>query len=155
MEAGDKQRRREMFPAMRHYEFVDHTADIAIKAFGESLEEAFAVAAEAMFDIITDRSPVDGNEEIQVEVEAADMEGLLVGFLSRLIVVYEVDGLVLKDFRVEFSGHWRLRASGQGEKFVQSKHGHGNHVKGVSYHMIEVFDGRGQKPSHVQVLFDV
>ncbi|MDH4156136.1 MAG: archease [candidate division Zixibacteria bacterium] len=140
---------------MRHYEFVDHTADIAIKAFGESLAEAFAVAAEAMFDIITDKSPVDGHEEVQIEVEADDLEGLLVVFLSRLIFVHEVDRLVLKDFRVELSGHWRLQATGRGEKFVSSKHGHGNHVKGVSYHMIEVFDGREKKPSHVQVLFDV
>ena len=140
---------------MRHYEFVEHTADIAIKAFGESIEEAFAVTAEAMFDIITDKSPVNGTEKVRVEVEASDLESLLVAFLSRLIVVFEVDGFVLKDFRVELSDRRRLQATGQGERFEARKHGHGNHVKGVSYHMIEVFDGEKEKPSYVQVLFDV
>ncbi|MEM4115299.1 MAG: archease, partial [Saccharolobus sp.] len=38
------------------FEFFDHTADIGIRAYGRSLEEAFANAALAVFEIMTDTS---------------------------------------------------------------------------------------------------
>jgi len=140
---------------MKRYEFIEHTADIAIKAYGDNLEEAFAMAAEAMFDIITDQSPIERKQKVELEVESMDVEGLLVNFLSKLIVIHEVDRVVLKDFTVAFTGNNCLKAEAWGEKFIETKHGGGMHVKGVSYHMMEIAGGKGNKPSYVQVLFDV
>lgn len=140
---------------MKRFEFIEHTADICIKAFGETLEEAFAVAAGAMFEIITDNAPIEARQQVRIEAESIDLEGLLVNLLSRLIVVFEVDDLVLKDFSVSFCGENRLEASAWGEKFIASRHGQGHHVKGVSYHMMQIVEGRGEEPSYVQVLFDV
>jgi SHS2 domain-containing protein len=140
---------------VKRYEFIEHTADVAVKAYGATLEEAFAIAAGAMFDIITDESPIERKQKVELKVKSMDMEGLLVNFLSRLIVLHEVDHLVLKDFDVAFTGDNSLRAAAWGEKFTETKHGGGLHVKGVSYHMMEVVQGVGNKPCHVQVLFDV
>ncbi len=140
---------------MKQYEFVEHTADIVIKAYGKSLEEAFAVAATAMFDILTGEAPREHREKVELEVESLDLEGLLVGFLSRLIVVHEVDNMVFKDFDVTIVNSTRLKATAWGEPFDKSRHGGGINVKAASYHMIEIFDGKGEKPSYVQVLFDV
>jgi len=140
---------------MKHYEFIEHTADIAVKAYGRNLEDSFAVAAEAMFDIITNGSTIHRNQKVEIEVESIDIEGLLVTFLSKLIVIHEVDQLVLKDFVVTFTGDNKLKASAWGEKFTKTRHGGGMHVKGVSYHMMEIIEGKGDKLSHVQVLFDV
>ena len=67
---------------MKKYEFIEHTADIAIKAYGDTLEEAFAAAAEAMFDIITAGSEIEADKNISFAVESIDLEGLLVYFLS-------------------------------------------------------------------------
>ncbi|UCG61106.1 MAG: archease [Candidatus Zixiibacteriota bacterium] len=138
-----------------HYEFIEHTADIAIKAYGDSLEQAFAVAASAMFDIMTDGAAVVSEESIDFDTESVDREGLLVGFLSDLIVLHEVQGYVFGEFEITFFGENRLRARCRGEMFDESRHASGLHVKGVSYHMLEMFDGAGEKPSFVQVLFDV
>jgi SHS2 domain-containing protein len=140
---------------MKHYEFIEHTADVAVKAYGVTLEEAFAVAAGAMFDIMTDESPIERQQKVELEVQSIDMEGLLVSFLSKLIVLHEVDHLVLKDFVVVFTGDNSLKAGAWGEKFTETKHAGGLHVKGVSYHMMEIVQGKGNKPCHVQVLFDV
>jgi SHS2 domain-containing protein len=140
---------------MKRYEFIEHTADVAIKAYGATLEEAFAVAAGAMFDIITDESPIERKQKVELEAESIDIEGLLVNFLSKLIVLHEVDNLVLKDFVVTFTGENSLKAYAWGERFTETKHAGGLHVKGVSYHMMEVVQGKGNKPCHVQVLFDV
>jgi len=139
----------------KKYEFVDHTADIAVRAHGCDLDEAFANAATAMFDIITDGASIDTSTEVTVEIEAIDREGLLVQFLSELILIHEVDRLVFTDFEVSISGTGGLKAVCRGETFSQKKHGGGLHVKGVSYHMMEIFDGTAGEPSYVQVLFDV
>ncbi len=139
----------------RHYEFIEHTADIAIKAYGSTVEEAYAVAADAMFDIVTDGSVINPDEKVEIEVESVDREGLLVGLLSRLIVLHEVDGWVLTDFEVALQGQDRLSARGWGEKFDKNRHSYGHHVKGVSYHMMEISESTGEGPAHVQVLFDV
>ncbi len=138
-----------------HYEFIEHTADVAIKAYGNSLEQAFAVAAGAMFDIMTDGAAVESQESIEFETESVDREGLLVGFLSDLIVLHEVQGYVFAEFEVTFLGSTRLKAQCRGEMFDEDRHAFGLHVKGVSYHMMEIFDGGGKEPSFVQVLFDV
>jgi len=140
---------------MRKYEQIEHTADIAIRAHGDSLEEAFAVAAEAMFEIITDEAKLNPSRDITVEAESIDREGLLVGFLSKLIVLHEVENIVCGEFTVRFPGVYRLTATGRAENFDSEKHGQGHHVKGVSYHMMEIFDGEGRTGSYVQVLFDV
>ncbi|MFH1374199.1 MAG: archease [bacterium] len=140
---------------MKRYELIDHTADIAIKAYGATLEEAFACIAGAMFDIITDEATITSLRRIELEVESDDRESLLVAFLSGLIVKHEVESLVLNHFAVTFVGENRLKASAWGEQFDETRHGGGTHVKGVSYHMMEIVDGKGETPCHVQVLFDV
>lgn len=144
-----------MFFVMKRYEFIEHTADIAIKAYGDTLEEAYAGAAEAMFDIITGGSTIEPQRHIYFSVESIDLEGLLVNFLSRLIVLHETEFLVLTDFTVSFSGECCLDVAACGEKYDLNLHGRGEHIKGVSYHMMEICNGRGEKPSFVQVLFDI
>ena len=71
---------------MKHYEFKDHTADVIAIGYGSTLEEAFAAAGEAMFNIITGGADVACIEDVVFEIESIDTEGLLVGFLSHLIV---------------------------------------------------------------------
>lgn len=138
-----------------HYEFIEHTADIAIKAYGATVEQAFTVAAEAMFDIITDGSNIEPRETLEFETESVDFEGLLVGFLSNLIVLYEVQNYVLCKFQITFLNANSLKAVCRGEMFDEKKHARGLHIKGVSYHMMEIFDGGSEGESYVQVLFDV
>jgi SHS2 domain-containing protein len=140
---------------MKRFDFVDHTADIGVRAVGDTLEEAFAAAAEGMFAVITGSASVEASRPVKVVAESIDIEGLLVSFLSELIVIHEVDNLVLTDFTVRFTGAFRLEALGYGEKFDPRRHGRGTQVKGVSYHMMEITDGRGSRPCQVQVLFDV
>ncbi len=140
---------------MKHYEQIGHTADIAIRAYGDTLEEAFACAAGAMFEIITEHAEIRASNSVDFVVEADDLENLLVEFLSRLVLANEVDGWVFGDFSVTFEGESRLRAVAVGEKFDTSRHGGGLQIKGVSYHMIEITPPVKGAPASVQVLFDI
>ncbi|UCG94894.1 MAG: archease, partial [Candidatus Aerophobus sp.] len=43
---------------MKKYEFINHTADLGIRVWGESIEELFKNAAYSMFDTIADLNRV-------------------------------------------------------------------------------------------------
>ena len=140
---------------MKRYELIEHTADIAIKAYGDNLPEAFAAAAGGLFEIMTGGTDIEAKRNVRLEAKSIDREGLLVGFLSDLLLQFEVEQLVLKDFEVTFERENSLTATAHGERFDEKRHAHGYHVKGVSYHMMEIVDVKGTAPSHVQVLFDI
>ncbi|MBN2603243.1 MAG: archease [Candidatus Thermoplasmatota archaeon] len=138
---------------MKEYEIIEHTADIGVKAFGKSLSEAFANAAKAMFDIIADNSEIESVGEYEIQLEANDLEQLLVDWLGELLFLNTAKNLVFNFFNVILDDKkFRLTAHVFGEKFDISKHKIGMEIKAVTYHILEV---RNKHPYHVQVLFDI
>ncbi len=138
---------------MQKYELIDHTADVGVKANGNSLSECFENAAHAMFDIITDKSKIESVGQYNIELEADDSEQLLVDWLSELLYLNSAKNLVFGFFKVNLKNHnKKLTATVFGEKFDFSKHKAGAEIKAVTYHILEV---RKKKPCHVQVLFDI
>jgi len=138
---------------MKQYELIDHTADVAIKAYGKTLSEAFENAAKGMFDIITDNSEIENTGQYDIELEADNLEQLLVDWLSELLFLNSANNLVFGFFKVEMDEKKnKLSAKVFGEKFSISKHKAGAEIKAVTYHMLEV---KNKKPYHIQVLFDI
>ena len=132
------------------YEIIDHTADIGIKAYGRSIEEAFENAAYGMFDIISDTSKVEPVGEYLIRLESDSLEELLVDFLSELLYIFEVQHLIFGKFEVKLDGT-KLEARIFGEKFNPEKHPKGIEIKAVTYHILEVNASEG----YVKVLFDI
>jgi len=138
---------------MKTYELIDHTADIVVKAYGKTLSEAFQNAAKAMFDLITDKSEVESVGQYIIDLEAPDLEQLLVDFLSELLFLNSAKNLVFGFFNITLDDKKnKLSAVVCGEKFDLSKHKIGAEIKAVTYHMLEV---KNKKPFHVKVLFDI
>jgi SHS2 domain-containing protein len=136
---------------MKRYRLLEHTADIGLVAYGQSLSEAFANAAYGLFSIICDLRGVRESESRQVEVKASDIEGLLFDWLNNLIYVFDAELLLLKRFDIrEFSAN-RLKAVCYGEKSDPSRHRLKMGVKSATYHMLKVDKERNQ----VRVIFDV
>jgi SHS2 domain-containing protein len=136
---------------MKNYEIVDHTADVGVKAYGKTVAEAFAHAAEGMFDIITDESTIDPVGEYEILLDSPDLELLLVDWLSELLYLNGVFGLVFGKFEVTISRN-HLSAHVYGEKYDTQKHRMGVEIKAVTYHMLQV---NKENPIFVQVLFDI
>ena len=137
----------------KSYETIDHTADIFIKAYGKTLSETFENAAKGMFDIITDKSEIESVGQYDINLEATDLEQLLVDWLSELLFLSTSQNLVFGFFKVELDKKKKqLSAKVFGEKYSLSKHKAGIEIKAVTYHMLEV---RNKSPYHVQVLFDI
>jgi SHS2 domain-containing protein len=136
---------------MKPYELIEHTADVGVKAHGKTVAEAFEHAAKGMFDIITDESTIDPVGQYDIQLEAPDLEQLLVDWLSKLLFLNDAQDLVFGKFQVTLTGN-RLTASVFGEKYDIKKHGMGVEIKAVTYHMLQVQE---KKPIFVQVLFDI
>ena len=137
---------------MKEYEFIEHTADVGIRAYGATLDEAFVHAAKGLFDVMTDSSVVAPCERVEVSLAAApSLEQLLVDWLSELVFLQGARNLVFGKFDVKITGT-SLRAVVWGEEFDLKKHRMGTEVKGVTYHMLEV---HASPPVWVQVLLDI
>jgi len=136
---------------MKPYEFIEHTADVGVRAYGKTLAQAFEHAAKAMFDIITDSSVVSPVGQYEITLEAPDVEQLLVDWLSKLLFLNGAKNLVFGKFEVTLQGT-NLHAQVCGEEYDTKKHKMGEEVKAVTYHMLEVHQ---TEPIYVQVLFDI
>ena len=126
----------------KRFEFLEHTADLYIAAYGSSLEEAFENAAYAMFEGMTDLAKVQPLREDTFEAEGNDEQALLYNWLEALLVKFDVAGNLYSRFKVEgiekTAQGFKLRAHIWGEPFNPKKHVSKVGVKAVTYHQMEV-----------------
>jgi len=138
----------------KKFEFLEHTADAYVAAYGSSLAEAFENAALAMFEVMTDTSKVKPEIEEEVSVEAEDEQALLYSWLEDLLVRFDVSGRVYSRFKVNelnrnSGGKLRLKAKVWGEPFNPEKHPQKVGVKAITYHRMEII----RQPEGVTVKF--
>ena len=131
-----------MNPLRKRFEFLEHTADLYIAAYGSSLEEAFENAAYAMFEGMTNLDKVQPLKEDTIIVEGYDEQALLYNWLEALLVKFDVRGNLYSCFKVEgiekTSRGFKLKASIWGEPFNSKKHVSKVGVKAVTYHQMEI-----------------
>ena len=123
---------------MKRFETFDHTADVGIMIYGEDLKTLFENAGEAFFNIITDLERVIPRMWKKIELGQENLECLMVDWLTELLFLHEVEGLLFKEFKVESIGDSGLKAMAGGEEFKEGFHIIKTQVKAVTYHQIEV-----------------
>ncbi|MEM1586760.1 MAG: archease [Candidatus Bathyarchaeia archaeon] len=138
---------------MKRFEFLEHTADVYIAAYGRSLKEAFENAALAMFETMTDTADVKREREDFIEVEGEDKESLLYNWLENLLVKFEVENMLYSDFNIlsieRNNGKLNLKAKIYGEPFNPDRHKQKVGIKAVTYHRMEIVE----KPEGATVKF--
>ncbi|MEX0880402.1 MAG: archease [Thermoanaerobaculia bacterium] len=125
------------------FEQFEHGADVGVRGFGATPAEAFEGAAQALFALLVEEpSRVRARVEEQLQVEAADLEELLVAFLNELISLADTRRLVFGRFQIEISGGFskpfRLTARVQGEPFDPERHEFTVVPKGATYTALRV-----------------
>jgi SHS2 domain-containing protein len=124
------------------FEFLEHTADVYVRAFGTSMEQAYENAALAMFETMTNSDKIAQTTEETIEVEAEDQYALLYNWLEALLVKFETDGMLYSRFQIfdwrETAEAFKFTAKVWGEKFDPKKHPQKVGVKAVTYHLMVV-----------------
>ncbi len=132
---------------------IEHTADWALKVWAPDLPLLFAQAAEGMYWLMETTLESSPPVERVIEIEGADVESLLVGFLSELLYLGESEGLGFNQFEVAFQEYHlridRLHAVVRGGKITAQK----KEIKAVTYHNLEV--RHTEQGFTVTIVFDV
>ena len=119
------------------WEHFHHQADIGIRGFGPTKEEAFAQAAAAMTAVITDLQDVSPKEMIEVACEASDEQLLFVDWLNALLYEMSTRGMLFNRFEVHIEEN-RLTGRAWGERLQRAKHNPVVEVKAATYTSLDV-----------------
>jgi len=146
------------------YEFLDHTADVAVELGAATREGLFAEALRAFTDTVTDLDTVDPEEGHDLAVEAQSLEELLVEWLGELVYRFDVDGLLFSEVAdlsiEEADAGLRLTGRARGEPYDEERHPLEVEIKGVTYHGLEVErspagSGDDEGGWRARVIFDI
>ena len=120
-----------------YWEHFDHGADIGVRGYGVSPDEAFAQAALAMTAVVTDPATVKPAVAVAITCEAPDLELLLVDWLNALIFEMATRKMLFACFAARIEGV-ALRGEAWGEMMDRARHPLAVEVKGATYTALRV-----------------
>ncbi|KAF8563479.1 hypothetical protein P879_08445 [Paragonimus westermani] len=126
------------------YEYLDHTADVQLHSWGDSLAEAFEQIAMAMFGYMTTNyDTVEMLETYETEAEGHDGLSLLFHFLDEWLFAFSAEPYfiprVVKITEFDFE-NFRIKSVGWGEPFQLGKHPQGTEVKAITYSNMQIHE---------------
>ena len=131
---------------MEKYRILPHTADGKFRAYGRTLEKAFANAALALASLMWDWRKIEPRLSYAVRLCGRDREQLLVKFLGEIVYLLDTRKFLLSSVdRLKIGEDiegWTLEAELHGDTLSQRHEIHGS-VKAVTYNdmKIEEYDG--------------
>jgi Uncharacterized conserved protein len=137
----------------KKFRFIDHTADIGVIIFGESLPELFQHAAESFFSIVTEPKTIHEIETRSFSLEAPGLEELLVSWLNEFLFLFETQGLLFSRFEIKNLSQEHLDATAWGEKYTAEKHPIKRIIKAVTFHHLFIQKQKGMWKT--QIIFDL
>jgi SHS2 domain-containing protein len=125
------------------FEYIDHTADVQVRCYGFSIEQAFEQAAYSLMKTISpDLEKIQIIEKKEITIKAEDKEALLENFLSEFLYIFDVEGLIFSQIIIKkvikIESEYRLIAIAKGEKFDKFRHEIGIEVKAITYSYMNI-----------------
>ncbi|XP_072404028.1 protein archease [Chiloscyllium punctatum] len=142
-------------PVSKKYEYLDHTADVQLHSWGDTLEEAFEQIVMAMFGYMTDIETVQPSTTIEVEAEGHDMLSLLYNFMDEWLYQFSAEMFFIpREMKVIHMDrvNYKIRSIGWGEQFDLDKHPQGTEVKAITYSAMQIHED--EKPQ-IFVIIDI
>ncbi|MCZ7547456.1 MAG: archease [Anaerolineae bacterium] len=130
------------------FEEIEHTADFALRVRGATLDKLFANAARGMVMAAGAVADTTHRATRRIDLEALDVETLLVDWLSELVYFMEQERLLFTDYDVQATPT-ALRAEVRGGPLVEVR----RHIKAVTFHNLAVVQHEGGLEA--TIVFDV
>ncbi|MCK4555555.1 MAG: archease [Candidatus Aenigmarchaeota archaeon] len=131
---------------MKQYEYFPHTADMRFRSYGRTLEEAFANAALAMFNIMIETEKVSPRLEKKISVRAKEKESLLFDFLGKFLFFLDSENFVLnKVVGIKIGkkeDDYFLEAVALGDE-LSEKYETKTQVKAITYNEMQIMQENG------------
>lgn len=145
---------------LHYFSDLDHTADVQLHAWGNSLPEAFEQCGLAMFGYMTTLSSVEIKDIREIEAEGHDLESLLYHFLDELLFLFSCEPflicskVVITEYTAE-GEEFRIKCKCYGEEFTLGKHPQGTEVKAITYSAMHIVNEPEQNKFEVFVIIDI
>jgi len=137
------------------FQFLPHTADLKVNAFGRTIEQAFANSALALKEAIAEKVRVKPAIKREISVKGRDLDALLYNFLEEFLYLLDAHDFLLSKINKLSITHnkndFSLKSSITGDK--ASIHKFTNDVKAITYN--EMFVKKDPKKFIIQFVLDV
>ncbi len=134
------------------FEIREHTADVAVAARGDTIDDVFGAMADGLAATMCDEWPADG-DRFKVHAEAANKDALLFDYLDELIYQRDVLDVLPVDNAVTVAcddGRWQVEGHARG---VPTSLISAREIKAVTYSEM-ILEERGDH-WYAYVVFDV
>ena len=132
------------------FEILEHTADVGVRSWGPTLEEAFEQATHGLLDIVGVWKPGTGERQ-EIAVEGRDLGGVLVDWLDEVLYLQDVRDVVVTALEVREVTPEAAR--GWIEIAPRPPEIAGTAVKAITYHQLTVSqrDGRWETTVYLDI----
>lgn len=114
------------------WEHFSHVADLGVRGWGSSPDQAFAQAALAMTAAVTEIENVVARDPVSIRCEAPDLEMLLVDWLNAIVYEMATRKMLFSRFEPRIDDQV-LTARIWGEPVARARHHPAVEVKGATY----------------------
>lgn len=140
------------------FEFEEHTADVQVRAWGDTLEQAYAqTALSLMHTISPNLDKIEQSASKDLEIISEDKQSLLFDFLSEFLYIFDVEGLIFSSIEVhkieKIDDEFQINVTLKGEKFDREKHAIGTEVKAITYSFLTIKEGKDKV--EIRIVFDI
>ncbi len=122
---------------LARWEHFPHGADIGVRGYGATREQAFEQAAVALSAVITEPTGISAGGMVRISCQAPDDELLLVDWLNALLYEMATRHWLFARYDVHISGEV-LTARAWGEALDSARHRPAVEVKGATYTALRV-----------------
>jgi len=143
---------------VRQFEHLDHTADIQVHAWGETLSLAFVNAALGMIDYMVPLERIEPRVELVVQSSgASSLKEFLFNFMQEVLYAAACEPYFMtRQIEViEFNqSKYSIRAKLKGENFEVKRHGgEGTEVKAITYSAMRIDES--EEKCEIWVIVDI
>ena len=140
------------------FEYLDHTADVWVHAWGPTLENAIEQTALALMDTMIASKNIEPSMQKTIVLKEYNIGSLLIAFLSEFLYLFDIEGLIFNKIIVEKltklgSEEIEIQATVYGEKFDISRHEPDVEVKAITYSYLEIITK--EEKSEIKIVFDI
>lgn len=140
------------------FKFKDHTADVEVKSWGRTLEEAFSQTALSLMTTITPNlNKISSKIEKKIEIVSEDKYALCIDFLTEFLYLFDTDDLVFNDIFIKsienLENGYKLKAVVKGDHFDKEKHEIGTEVKAITYSFMNIEEKK--RKVEISIVFDI
>jgi SHS2 domain-containing protein len=123
---------------MGSYEFIEHTADMKIRAKGKDFVDAMNAAIQSIIDIINKENEEGSEEKIKIKVKEKFIEDIVVNTLEKIVILSEINGIVPTKGEVISFASYKNGYELEAVIFGKKKEEVDTIIKAITYHQLKI-----------------